>query len=40
MDEELVEANTVNNNIVTMFTFLGVVALLLIGHRIIYVGVP
>jgi putative ABC transport system permease protein len=29
MDEEIVEANTVNNNIVTMFTFLGVVALLL-----------
>jgi putative ABC transport system permease protein len=29
MDEEMVEANTVNNNIVTMFVFLGVVALLL-----------
>ncbi|MBK7653069.1 MAG: hypothetical protein IPJ20_23295 [Flammeovirgaceae bacterium] len=29
MDEELVEANTVNNNIVTMFIFLGIVALLL-----------
>lgn len=29
MDEEMVEANTVNNNIVTMFVFLGIVALLL-----------
>lgn len=29
MDDELVEANTVNNNIVTMFIFLGIVALLL-----------
>jgi putative ABC transport system permease protein len=29
MDSEMVEANTVNNNIVTMFIFLGVVALLL-----------
>ncbi|MBL7871627.1 MAG: ABC transporter permease [Cyclobacteriaceae bacterium] len=29
MDEEIVEANTVNNNIVTMFVFLGIVALLL-----------
>lgn len=29
MDEELVEANTVNNNIVKMFIFLGIVALLL-----------
>lgn len=29
MDEEIVEANTVNNNIVTMFIFLGIVALLL-----------
>lgn len=29
MDEELIEANTVNNNIVTMFVFLGIVALLL-----------
>ncbi len=29
MDEEMVEANTVNNNIVVMFTFLGVVALFL-----------
>ena len=29
MDEEMVEANTVNNNIVIMFVFLGVVALLL-----------
>jgi ABC-type antimicrobial peptide transport system permease subunit len=29
MDEEMVEANTVNNNIVIMFIFLGVVALLL-----------
>lgn len=29
MDEEIVEANTVNNNIVKMFVFLGVVALML-----------
>lgn len=29
MDEEVVEANTVNNNIVKMFVFLGVIALLL-----------
>jgi putative ABC transport system permease protein len=29
MDEDLVEANTVNNNIVVMFIFLGIVALLL-----------
>ncbi len=29
MDEELVEANTVNNNIVKMFIFLGIVALML-----------
>lgn len=29
MDEEIVEANTVNNNIVKMFVFLGVVALIL-----------
>ncbi len=29
MDEEMVEANTVNNNIVKMFIFLGVVALML-----------
>ncbi|MEQ9166754.1 MAG: FtsX-like permease family protein, partial [Fulvivirga sp.] len=29
MDEEIVEANTVNNNIVKMFVFLGVVALFL-----------
>ncbi|MDZ4715197.1 MAG: FtsX-like permease family protein [Cytophagales bacterium] len=29
MDEEIVEANTVNNNIVIMFVFLGIVALLL-----------
>lgn len=29
MDEEMVEANTVNNNIVIMFVFLGVVALIL-----------
>jgi putative ABC transport system permease protein len=29
MDEEMVEANTVNNNIVVMFVFLGVVALML-----------
>jgi ABC-type antimicrobial peptide transport system permease subunit len=29
MDEELVEANTVNNNIVKMFVFLGIVALIL-----------
>lgn len=29
MDEEIVEANTVNNNIVVMFIFLGVVAMLL-----------
>jgi ABC-type lipoprotein release transport system permease subunit len=29
MDEEMVEANTVNNNIVIMFVFLGVVALML-----------
>lgn len=29
MDEEMVEANTVNNNIVVMFVFLGVVAMLL-----------
>jgi ABC-type antimicrobial peptide transport system permease subunit len=29
MDEEIVEANTVNNNIVLMFIFLGTVALLL-----------
>ncbi|MEK6783635.1 MAG: ABC transporter permease [Bacteroidota bacterium] len=29
MDEELVEANTVNNNIVKMFIFLGIVALIL-----------
>ncbi|MBL7852046.1 MAG: ABC transporter permease [Cyclobacteriaceae bacterium] len=29
MDEEIVEANTVNNNIVVMFIFLGTVALLL-----------
>ena len=29
MDEEMVEANTVNNNIVTMFVFLGIVALML-----------
>lgn len=29
MDEEMVEANTVNNNIVKMFLFLGIVALLL-----------
>ncbi len=29
MDEEMVEANTVNNNIVKMFVFLGIVALLL-----------
>jgi ABC-type antimicrobial peptide transport system permease subunit len=29
MDEEIVEANTVNNNIVSMFIFLGTVALLL-----------
>jgi putative ABC transport system permease protein len=29
MDEEMVEANTVNDNIVKMFLFLGIVALLL-----------
>ena len=29
MDEQMVEANTVNNNIVKMFVFLGIVALLL-----------
>ena len=29
MDEEIAEANTVNNNIVTMFIFLGIVALFL-----------
>jgi putative ABC transport system permease protein len=29
MDEEMVEANTVNNNIVKMFVFLGIVALML-----------
>lgn len=29
MDEEMVEANTVNNNIVIMFVFLGIVALML-----------
>jgi ABC-type antimicrobial peptide transport system permease subunit len=29
MDEEMVEANTVNNNIVIMFIFLGTVAMLL-----------
>lgn len=29
MDEEMVEANTVNNNIVIMFVFLGIVALVL-----------
>jgi putative ABC transport system permease protein len=29
MDEEMVEANTVNNNIVKMFIFLGIVAVLL-----------
>jgi ABC-type antimicrobial peptide transport system permease subunit len=29
MDEELVEANTVNNNIVKMFAFLGIVAMIL-----------
>jgi ABC-type antimicrobial peptide transport system permease subunit len=29
MDDELVEANTVNKNLVTMFVFLGIVALLL-----------
>jgi putative ABC transport system permease protein len=29
MDEEIVEANTVNNNIVKMFVFLGIVALML-----------
>jgi len=29
MDEEMVEANTVNNNIVVMFIFLGIVALML-----------
>ncbi|MBA4053769.1 MAG: hypothetical protein C0490_03580, partial [Marivirga sp.] len=29
MDEEMVEANTVNNNIVIMFVFLGIVALIL-----------
>ena len=29
MDEEMVEANTVNNNIVVMFVFLGIVALML-----------
>jgi putative ABC transport system permease protein len=29
MDEEMVEANTVNNNIVKMFVFLGVVAMML-----------
>jgi ABC-type antimicrobial peptide transport system permease subunit len=29
MDEEMVEANTVNNNIVKMFVFLGVIALIL-----------
>jgi putative ABC transport system permease protein len=29
MDEEIVEANTVNNNIVTMFIFLGIVAMML-----------
>jgi ABC-type antimicrobial peptide transport system permease subunit len=29
MDEEMVEANTVNNNIVKMFIFLGIVAVML-----------